>query len=180
METSIIFSFILLLIVLYAAVTIVGYTLRNGISPMPTGRRVNRVVLDVLQDVPAQVRIVELGSGWGSLALRIGKLLPRCSVVGYENSPVPYFVSHVLRVFSGVSNVVFKCVNFYRVPLSDFDVVVCYLYPGAMEKLREKFDNELQSGSCVISHTFAVPGWKPERVVEVSDLYRTKVYMYRV
>lgn len=147
---------------------------------MPTGGRVNRVVLDVLQEVNPQGRIVELGSGWGNLAFGIGKQLPHCSVVGYENSPVPYFVSQMLRVVLVLSNVVFKRMDFYAVPLIDFNLVVCYLYPGAMETLREKFEAELRAGSLVISHTFAVPGWEPERVVEVSDLYRTKVYVYRV
>jgi predicted O-methyltransferase YrrM len=174
------FSLALLIVVIFSAVTIVFYTLRNGISPMPTGGRVNRVVLDVLSDVNPNGRIVELGSGWGTLALGIGKRLPKCSVVGYENSPVPYFVSHLLRVVLVGANVVFDRVDFYRVALSGFDVAVCYLYPGAMEKLREKFASELRPGTLVVSHTFAVPGWEPERVVEVSDLYRTKVYVYRV
>jgi hypothetical protein len=169
------FSFALLAVVIYAAVTIVFYTLRNGISPMPTGGRVNRVVLDVLQDINLSGRVVELGSGWGSLALRIAKRLPQCSVVGYENSPVPYFVSQVLCGVLSVSRVAFNRVDFYTVSLSDFDVVVCYLYPGAMEKLSAKFTAELQPGTLVLSHTFAVPGWEPERVVEVPDLYRTKV-----
>ena len=140
----------------------------------------NRVVLQVLQDLNVQGRVAELGSGWGNLAFGIGKQLPQCSVVGYENSPVPFWVSQILRSVLVVSNVVFKRANFYRVSLVEFDVVVCYLYSGAMEKLREKFETELQAGAWVISHTFAVPGWKPERVVEVSDLYRTKVYVYHV
>ena len=72
------FSFVLLVVVIYAAVTIIFYTLRNGISPMPTGGRVNRVVLDVLHEINPTGRIVELGSGWGTLALRIGKRLPQC------------------------------------------------------------------------------------------------------
>lgn len=180
MGMSIMLSFGLLVLTVCGAGTIVWYTLRNGISPMPTGRRVDRVVMQVLQVLKVQGSVVELGSGWGTLALHIGKVLPQCVVVGYENSPVPYFVSKVLRVILAVSNVRFKRVDFYRVPLSDFDVVVCYLYSGAMEKLRVSFDNELRSGTWVISHTFAVPGWIPERVVEVSDLYRTKVYVYRV
>lgn len=174
------FSFVLLIVVLCAAVTIIFYTLRNGISPMPTGSRVNRVVLDVLQGTDLSGRVVELGSGWGTLALQIAKHLPLCSVVGYENSPVPYWVSQLLRVILGVSNVAFYRADFYKIPLSDFDGVVCYLYPGAMEKLSEKFESELRPGTLIVSHTFALPGWEPERVVEAPDLYRTKIYVYRV
>jgi tRNA A58 N-methylase Trm61 len=174
------FSIALLILTLYAAITIIFYTMRNGISPMPTGSRVHKVVLDILHDIHPGDRVVELGSGWGTLALGIGKRLPHCSVVGYENSPVPRWVANLLRaVFSG-TNVTFERADFYQVSLSDFDVAVCYLYPGAMEKLREKFTAELRPGTLVISHTFAVSQWEPERVVTVSDLYRTKVYIYRV
>jgi hypothetical protein len=47
-----------------------------------------------------------------------------------------------------------------------------------MERLRPKFERELKSGSLVVSHTFAVPGWVPESVWQVDDLYRTKIYLY--
>lgn len=173
-------SFLLLLIVIFALITIVFYTLRNGISPMPSGPRVGRVVGDVLGDLPVRNHIVELGAGWGSLALALAQRFPESQIIGYENSPVPFWVSRILRLMFAVSNVWFLRADFYGVSLSECNVVVCYLYVGAMEKLKAKFEAELQPGTYVISHTFAVPGWEPERVIAVSDLYRTKVYVYCV
>jgi len=32
----------------------------------------------------------------------------------------------------------------------------------------------------VISNTFAIPGWKPISIYELDDMYRTKIYVYRV
>jgi len=32
----------------------------------------------------------------------------------------------------------------------------------------------------IISNTFRLPGWQPDEVVELDDLYRTRVYRYVV
>ena len=39
--------------------------------------------------------------------------------------------------------------GFYSVSLTEAQVVVCYLYPGAMERLRGKFESELSGGAWV-------------------------------
>ncbi len=82
-------------------------------------------------------------------------------------------------------NLVLKRTNlhFYRrnafgAKLSEAGIVLCYLFPGAMAKLKSKFEQQLPSGATVVSNTFAVPAWKPKQVVEIGDLYRTKVYLY--
>ena len=38
----------------------------------------------------------------------------------------------------------------------------------------------LTPGSTLISNTFRVPGWTPDTVLELDDLYRTRVYCYTV
>jgi hypothetical protein len=52
------------------------------------------------------------------------------------------------------------------------------LYPEAMKRLRYKFEEELKPGALVISNTFAVPGWQSMSVIELEDLYRSKIYKY--
>jgi len=166
--------------VVYAVITIVWYTIRNGISPMPTGLRVQRAIFDVLQNIDPDGVVVELGSGWGTLASGIARRFPSCRVTAFENSPVPYLFSQFSQCVMPVTNLVIERRDFYGISLTDADVVICYLYSGAMERLREKFERELRSGTWVISHTFAVPAWTPNEVVEARDLYHTKVYIYRV
>ena len=147
---------------------------------MPTGLRVQRTILKVLTESKVDGIICELGSGWGTLALGIARAYPDCRVVGFENSPVPFWVSQVLCRIMPTPNMKVERRDFYDIPLRDVDLVICYLYSGAMERLREKFEVELESGTSVISHTFAIPGWEPEQVIAVRDLYRTKIYVYRI
>ena len=132
-----------------------------------------------MQQLPPNLEgtVYELGSGWGTLALPLAKHLPHCHVVGIESSPIPFWVSRALAYKQ--ANLTFRREDFFEASLEDATLVICYLYPGAMEKLKEKFDRELRSGAWVISHTFAIPGWTPWRLEKVPDLYRTKIYIYR-
>ncbi|MFL5343765.1 MAG: SAM-dependent methyltransferase, partial [Hyalangium sp.] len=70
--------------------------------------------------------------------------------------------------------------DFLRASFSGASVVVCYLFPGAMARLAPKLLAELPPGARVLSHTFALRGWKPERSLVVDDLYRTPIYLYTV
>lgn len=70
--------------------------------------------------------------------------------------------------------------DLYAYPYETADAVVCYLYPGAMKRLDPLLAAKLRPGAAVISLCFALPNWTPVRTVVCSDLYRTKVYVYRV
>lgn len=148
--------------------------MRNGISPMPTAPKTKRRLLQALPD-EFEGKIVELGSGWATLAAPLANKYPRARVVGYETSPIPYYFSKLHRA----PNLSFERRDFFDVPLSDAGMVICYLYPAAMKRLKDKFANELLPGTVVVSHTFAVPGWVPEKTVQVKDLYNTVIYFYR-
>lgn len=172
MKLYLLFSSITLLLTL----SIIYRTIKNGISPMPSSNKATKAILSLIPG--ANGSIYELGSGWGTLGISLAKNCPTHKVIGFENSLVPYYVSRLLQLFTRLPNLTFKKGDFFEVPLNDTPLVVCYLYPGAMKKLKEKFNKELQSGSYVISNTFAIPGWKPIKVIEIPDLYRTKVYLY--
>lgn len=171
--------FIFWLFLIGCLLSVVWWSLRNGISPMPTSPKVKRRLLEIL---PQQVRgpVFELGSGWGSLALSLARHYPLLPVTGYETSPLPFYVSRLRAWMAQLPGLRLCRADFFAQPLGEAALVVCYLYPGAMLKLKSKFQHELQPGTWVISHTFAIPGWQPQAVYEVEDLYRTKIYVYLV
>ncbi|MEI8364936.1 MAG: class I SAM-dependent methyltransferase [Parachlamydiaceae bacterium] len=151
----------------------------NGIAPMPTSSKVKHHLLSTL---PAGVRgnIYELGSGWGTLVFPLARQYPYSHVIGYETSPVPYWVSKMWLLITFLPNVTIRRQDFHSISLNDASVIVCYLYPEAMLRLRHKFESELRPGTWVISNTFALPDWTPETVVELDDIYRTKIYLYLI
>jgi len=159
--------------------SIVWWSIKNGISPMPTSKKAKKAIVSLIpREIPG--KIYELGSGWGTLIIPLAKSFENSTIIGYETSPIPYFISKVRVRNSGLKNIQLFRKDFYDTSIADATIVVCYLFPGAMGKLKRKFENELKPGTLVISNTFAVPGWDPFQVFNTQDLYNTKVYLYKL
>ena len=163
---------------LLLAVSIVWTTLRVGISPMPSSAKATRAILDLIPGNSGE-RFAELGSGWGRLALAVTSQRPEAHVVAYELSWLPWLWSIGVARLRGRQEIEFVRQDFFDADLGDTDVVLCYLFPGAMERLAKSL-TQLKAGSVIISNTFRLPGWQPDEVVELDDLYRTRVYRYVV
>lgn len=159
-------------------ILVVACSLKNGIGPMPTSPKVKNILLEHLPAVSGI--IYELGSGWGTLTFSLSKKYPQCKLIAFENSPIPYLFSKIRHLFFRSNRLQIKWQNFYHVDLHEVDMIVCYLYPGAMLRLKTQFEKELKQGCWVVSHTFAVPGWKPYKTYETNDMYRTKIYIYKI
>lgn len=145
---------------------------------MPTSPKQQRALLDSLPpDLLGEV--IDLGSGWGTLSIGLAKKLPSCQITGYESSPVPHFLSVLFLLLLRYPNLKFVRADIFEASVRDAVAVVCYLYPGAMTKLISKLETELRPGTIVITNTFAVPDWKPEKIAEAADIYRSKIYFYR-
>jgi hypothetical protein len=172
-------GFLFLFLLLWAFFSIIIWSIKNGISPQPTSSSVKKAVLNTL---PSEMKgtIYELGSGWGLLAIALARKYPLAKIIGYETSPIPYLFSKVLAYCLKLPNIEIYRKNFYECPLQDASLIVCYLYPAAMDVLKLKFEKELTSGTTIMSHTFAIPGWKPKRKFEANDLYHTPIYYYQI
>ncbi|PTL78130.1 trans-aconitate 2-methyltransferase [Vitiosangium sp. GDMCC 1.1324] len=159
--------------------SIVFHTLRTGISPMPTSAKVRRQLLTLL---PPELEgtLLELGSGWGTLAFALADHCPRARVVAFELSPLPLAFSRLRQRLAPRPNLQLVREDFFRASFSGASAVVCYLFPGAMLRLAPKLSEELAPGTRILSHTFALRGWKPLRTLVVDDLYRTPIYLYEV
>jgi len=143
---------------------------------MPTSNKARKALMSLLPTLE-EGRVVELGSGWGNLIFPLSKKYKKCQIIGYENSPIPYVFSSLINY---APNLKIVRQNFFKHPLGDADLVVCYLFPKGMTQLKTKFERELKGGTPVVSHTFAIPGWTPKKTIEVDDIHRSKIYLYEV
>ncbi|MHA0856855.1 class I SAM-dependent methyltransferase [Paenibacillus sp. CMAA1364] len=170
---------LLMLAVLGAVMSIVYASWKNGISPMPSSSVVRRAVIAEINRLDERGLIVEAGSGWGTLALDIARRKLGSQVIGIENSSIPLWISRAIIRLKKVDNVSFIRGDLYHYSYDDAQVVLCYLYPGAMMRLSQLFKDQLRHDAVVISVCFAIPDWQPERVITCRDFYRTKIYVYR-
>jgi hypothetical protein len=174
-------SIIIIALTLVAALSIVMYTLKNGIPPMPTTRYLCEQTEKILRKYElTNGTAVEAGSGWGTLALYLGRRHPQLQFIGLENSPLPFWVARLLRRVLARDNCRFLRTDMYRYDYRETKVVLCYLYAGAMRRFAPLFREQLQDRALVISIFFAIPGWTPIETYQCSDLYRTKIYVYHI
>ena len=120
-----------LLIAPFVLLSILWCTIRYGISPMPSNAKVRRAMVDLVPtSTPAQ--LLELGSGWGTLADELASRYPNSIVTGYERSLIPFWFS---RLYFQRHNLRFEYNDFRTVAFPLDSVLVCYLYPQGMQEV---------------------------------------------
>jgi protein-L-isoaspartate O-methyltransferase len=70
--------------------------------------------------------------------------------------------------------------NFLDVDLRPADVVTLYLATDANELLRPNLEKYLRDGSRVVSHDYAVPGWKPKLVDKNPEQRGHTIFLYQM
>ena len=165
--------------VLIAVALVVAYTLRLGAPPWPTTPRAARMLAGALPD-SLDGEVLELGCGWGGLALALAARYPGHRVVGVELSPVPWAVAR-MRALAGRSGTLeIRRADLHRVDLSRAGLIVCYLQGPAMARLAERMLREAPPGCWVVSNTFALPGLTPVARHPVGDVFGTAILVYRL
>jgi SAM-dependent methyltransferase len=124
----------------------------------------------VLRLMPANraVRFIDIGSGFGGLAMHLALARPENSIRGIEVAPLPWVVS-AMRARLSRSRAQFLRGDYSRLDFSNYDMVFAYLSPTAMPSLWRKARAEMSPGSLLLSYEFLVPGVEPDIVVEVAD-----------
>lgn len=145
----------LFLALFLAMVLLYGQTFRTRVPYYPSSRAVRDAVAGLL---PAGGgRLIDIGSGFGGLVLDLGARRPdwRCS--GIEMALLPWLCS-VLRARAAGNPAHFVRGDYEALDLGDFDVVFAYLSPAAMPALWRKAQEEMQTGSLLLSYEFPIPG----------------------
>ncbi len=124
------------------------------------------------------LRFADMGSGLGGLVHYLARTRPDSHFSGIESAPLPYCFGKLRSLLQG--NATLHWGDFWRSDLSSYDVVFAYLSPRPMPALWEKAQREMRPGSLFISYRFAVPGIVPSAVIEMRDLGRTQLYLWRL
>lgn len=163
------FAFLVLLAVYWSV-------FRSQVPLYLSSRAAWQAVADILPEMHG-VRMIDLGSGLGGLIGFLGKIRPEGHYVGIEAAPLPFLLGW-LRCAAGPCDM--RLGSFWKHDLSGYDVAYAYLSPVPMGELWDKVKTEMLPGSLFVSNTFAVPGVKPERMVQVDDFHGSVLYIYRL
>jgi len=147
-----------------------------GAPWVPLSKKRLNFLIDSLQLNPDDV-LYDLGSGDARVLIVAAKKYNLKKAVGIEISYFFYFWSKFLIKLKGFKKQIFIIRgNFLEKDLTEADVVVCYLFPKILAKLKDKFKRELKPGSKIFSVDFAISGWQPKTVITNKQ---TKIYIYQ-
>jgi len=99
---------------------------------------------------------------------------------GVELAACPYLFAVVkvwLKGLRGRVKIIYG--SFFKTDLREADVVVTYLLPRAMQKLKPKFEKELKKGAKVVALGFEVKGWQPI-IYDKPDKKHVGIYVYKM
>jgi tRNA G46 methylase TrmB len=146
---------------------------------MPSSGLAYKAIIEWLDNSTAKT-IIDLVSGWGNIVIRLAKDYPNRQVVGYELSFLPWLTSLILKKSLGLSNLTIHRKNFYQARFPTNSILICYLFPQAMQKINDKLRREKSSINMLISNNFALPSWQADTTVRMNDFYRSYIYCYQL
>jgi len=156
-----------------------GSYLERIVPYVPTPQDIVEKMLDLAKVEPDDV-VYDLGSGDGRIVITaVQKYGARA--VGVELDPDLYKKSsdHIKELgLEARAQILHE--NMFEVSVRRATVVTLYLLTRVNEKLRPMLERQLRSGARIVSHDFQVPGWDPDKTVEVISRngISHKLYLY--
>lgn len=129
---------------------------------VPTPKSVVKFMIEKAR-LKGDETVYDLGCGDARLLTETKKIYPNIKAIGYELSLGVWIIAK-LRALISQKDIELHLRDFNHANLSDADVLLIYLVPEVMNKLKKKLDTELKPGSRVISHGFAIPEKEPVEV----------------
>jgi hypothetical protein len=121
--------------------------------------------------------LYDLGSGDGRIPITAAK---RYGVrgTGIDINPERIAEAEANAKNENVTNMVrFLNQDLFEANISDATVITLYLLPSINLKLRPKLFKDLKPGTRIVSHSFDMGEWEPEKKIEVDGRY---LYLWRI
>jgi hypothetical protein len=164
----------LLLIVIFGISLVMAIFLK--VPFVPTKKSLIKKLIEIAELKSGQI-IMDLGCGDGRLLI-YAKQHHDITAIGYEMSPVPYYLALIRRFFTKTKFEI-RCKNFFKSNLDEANVIFLYLIPDVLPKLGEKLLKECKKGTKIISHTFKIPTLTPVKTIE-KDAQHPIIYIYEI
>jgi protein-L-isoaspartate O-methyltransferase len=158
---------------------LVGATLIKQVPYVPTPQDIVEKMLD-LAKVTSDDVVYDLGSGDGRIVITAAQKYGAHAVGVEINQDLCRQSSDRIKELGLQDRAHITCEDMFDVSVHRATVVMLYLLTSANEKLRPKLDSQLRPGARIVCHDFHIPGWDPEKVVDVTSKNGLphKLYLY--
>jgi SAM-dependent methyltransferase len=121
--------------------------------------------------------VIDLGCGDGRIPIAAASAFG-ARAIGYDLDPARIADAIANARQAGVeARTRFVRQDLFNAPIGQANVVTLFLFPAVLERLRPRLRSELGPGARIVSHSFQIRTWKPEKVLRFEG--RT-LYLYRL
>jgi len=156
-----------------------GTYLERIVPYVPTPPEIVDKMLELAKVTPDDV-VYDLGSGDGRIVITAAQKFG-ARAVGVELDPDLVSKSTArIKELGLADRAQILHENMFNVTFRRATVVTLYLLTSVNEKLRPVLEKQLRPGARIVCHDFQVPGWDPEKTVEVNSNngISHKLYLY--
>ena len=138
------------------------------VSFIPTPRKVVREMLKLANVQPSDV-VYDLGCGDGRVVITAAKEFGAGGVgIDIDSDRIRQSGRNARK--AGVAHrVSFRTEDLFQADISEATVVALYLLQTLNYRLRPKLLRELEPGTRIVSYTFDIPDWPPEKQIEMDE-----------
>ncbi len=118
--------------------------------------------------------VYDLGCGDGELILLAAKKYG-ANAVGVEIDFLRYFYAKTRVAINELNGKIkLKRKNFFKENISNASIIVVYLVPKTLDKLKTKFLNELKPGTKIVSYKYEM------NLKKIKEDKENKLYLYKI
>lgn len=127
-------------------------------------------------------KVVDIGSGWGSIVFYLAQKFPKISVTGIELNPMLHLVSLVKKsLFYRSSNISLSRGDAVVFDYKKFNVVFIFMLSPFVNKVMvPKLETELRKGAKVVSYVFQMKSdlFTEKKIILPVHGWKSAVYVY--
>lgn len=139
-------------------------TIKGAAPFVPIPTETLDAIMGTLQ-LSAGSRLYDLGSGDGRVLKRAVTTHPDVTAVGVDHGYFPYIIATLRRI----PRTTFLRRDLFTLDLAPATHIFIYLFPEMVDRLLPKFQQELQSGTRVVSCDFPFSSKQPIQVVRLEQ-----------
>ena len=157
----------------------------KGIPNIETAPAVRKKLIDAIRaDITARglpsYRVVDVGSGSGSLTRELAAALPHVQIIGIEINAYSVYSATRRKEKQKLHNLEYRKIDFMAYDFSEVDAIIMFLLPGALTMIGPKLQAETRPGTLITANKFQLPGWTPTQIISVKSIYlKGDLYLYQ-
>ena len=152
-------------------------TIRSGVPLYLSGNTALEGLCTLLP-ATAPLRVLDAGSGIGTMVAYVSERRPDACVTGIESALGPWLLSR-LRAALCAGRFQVSLDDFWDVDFGRYDVVYAYLSPAAMPRLWNKARRDMRPGTLLVSNRFEIAGQPATRTIQPGGR-ADRLYVWRM